>query len=366
MWIGVSVPPAPEPATASAGPGPPASCVARDALAVVSRRARNRRHRSSAITAVPAGTSRPLPAPPPPHEAGYVPRLRPGTGRQPAAARPGSTVGREGGTKFSASCVRDGQTASCAEISNLGCNGSLRLSFRMRCGCSGRRSECERFDGSNGSRAGSVPLAHGPSQYPGHTGRVSTPGTQAESVPLAHGPDQSPGSRAESVPNRQQSKHALSSAHGPAVTLAIWNPGAPTNAALVPSPGPGAFTSAKASPALAGPWPPRPPWLVPSAGPGAISATMASPALAGPWPPRQHWLVPSPGPGAAKSPARPRPIVTNALDVVQATARAAHSCPSALAEARDAPTTTARAKRPPGRSATAWCRPDYRPGPTRA
>ena len=92
MWIGVSVPPAPEPATASAGPGPPASCVARDALAVVSRRARNRRHRSTASTAVTAGTSRPLPAPPPPHEAGYVPRLRPGTGRQPAAARPGSTI----------------------------------------------------------------------------------------------------------------------------------------------------------------------------------------------------------------------------------------------------------------------------------
>ena len=157
-----------------------------------SRRARNRRHRSAASTAVTAGTSRPLPAPPPPHKAGYVPRLRPGTGRQPAAARPGSTVGREGGTKFSASCVRDGQTASCAEISNLGCNGSLRLSFRMRCGCSGRRSECERFDGSNGSRAGSVPLALGPSQYPGHTGRVSTPGTRAESVPLAHGPSQYP------------------------------------------------------------------------------------------------------------------------------------------------------------------------------
>ena len=141
-----------------------------------SRRARNRRHRSTASTAVTAGTSRPLPAPPPPHEAGYVPRLRPGTGRQPAAARPGSTVGGEGGTKFAASCVRDGQTASCAEISNLGCNGSLRLSFRMRCGCSGRRSECERFDGSNGSRAGSVPW---------HTGQlgVSTPGTRAGSVP---------------------------------------------------------------------------------------------------------------------------------------------------------------------------------------
>ena len=57
-----------------------------------SRRARNRRHRSKASTAVTAGTSRPLPAPPPPHEAGYVPRLRPGTGRQPAAARPGSTI----------------------------------------------------------------------------------------------------------------------------------------------------------------------------------------------------------------------------------------------------------------------------------
>ena len=40
-----SGPPAPEPATASAGPSQPASCVARDALAVVSRRARNRRHR---------------------------------------------------------------------------------------------------------------------------------------------------------------------------------------------------------------------------------------------------------------------------------------------------------------------------------
>ena len=111
---------------------------------------------------------------------------------------------------------------------------------------------------------------------------------------------------------------------------------------LVPSPGPGAITPTKASPALAGPWPPRPPWfvpppgpgaasaalarpitrarsrphrLVPSPGPGALSATMASPSLAGPWqrrppwlvpcdmgpePPRQHWLVPFPGPGAVR------------------------------------------------------------------
>ena len=141
-----------------------------------------------------------------------------------------------------------------------------------------------------GTRAESVPLAHGPSQYPGHTGRVSTPGTQAESVPLAHGPDQSPGSRAESVPNRQQSKHALSSAHGPAVTLFIWNPCAATNAALVPSPGPGAFTSAKASPALAGPWPPRPPWLVPSPGPGADR--VGSSRQPGPEQYQPQWLVP--------------------------------------------------------------------------
>ena len=72
-----------------------------------SRRARNRRHRSKASTAVTAGTSRPLPAPPPPHEAGYVPRLRPGTGRQPAAARPGSTIpswGLEGRANIEQGC----------------------------------------------------------------------------------------------------------------------------------------------------------------------------------------------------------------------------------------------------------------------
>ena len=46
----------------------------------------------------------------------------------------------------------------------------------------------------------------------------------------------------------------------------------------------------------------------------------------------------------AKSPARPRPNVTNVLDAVRAAARAAHSCTSALAEARDARTTTGRAK----------------------
>ena len=89
------------------------------------------------------------------------------------------------------------------------------LPFRMRCGCSGQRQECERFRRIERLTGWISPLLHWLSQYPWHTGRVSTPGSLAESVPLAHGPDQVPGTRAESVPPPWLTGRVSSLAHWP-------------------------------------------------------------------------------------------------------------------------------------------------------
>ena len=178
------------------------------------------------------------------------------------------------------------------------------LPFRMRCGCSGRHPECERFRrieqltgrisplahwlGQYPWHTGRVSsLAHGQSQYPWHTGLVSTPGTLAGSVPWHTGPVSTPGTRAESVP------------------LAHWPSQYPWHTGRVSAPG----TLAESVPLAHGP----------GQCPTDNSRNMHSALLTG-------LQLPS---------------------------------PSGTADAR---TTTARAMRPPGQSVTAWCRPDYRPG----
>ena len=113
-----------------------------------------------------------------PHEAGCVPRLRPGTGplgpSWGASKGPGSPGGREGGSNSKLAKSAAKKMSHAARLANVGSNGPTGL-FRTRRSRPGRRPGWRAFEASSGLF---VPLTHGPGQY------ARRPGTRAESVPL--------------------------------------------------------------------------------------------------------------------------------------------------------------------------------------